>query len=79
MSDLSGRTTVVVGASRDLERGIARAFAEAGGGQLGKCRAGGSRPGRRRQPCDASAPVPDVGDVLCQRADRRQDRVHLAA
>jgi len=30
MSDLSGRTTVVVGASRGLGRGIACAFAEAG-------------------------------------------------
>src|SRR5260370_29635885 len=30
ISDLSGRTTVVVGASRGLGRGIARAFAEAG-------------------------------------------------
>jgi 3-oxoacyl-[acyl-carrier protein] reductase len=30
MSDLSGRTTVVVGASRGLGRGIARAFAQAG-------------------------------------------------
>jgi NAD(P)-dependent dehydrogenase (short-subunit alcohol dehydrogenase family) len=30
MSDLSGRTTVVVGASRGLGRGIAGAFAEAG-------------------------------------------------
>jgi NAD(P)-dependent dehydrogenase (short-subunit alcohol dehydrogenase family) len=30
MSDLSGRTTVVVGASRGLGRGIARAFADAG-------------------------------------------------
>jgi NAD(P)-dependent dehydrogenase (short-subunit alcohol dehydrogenase family) len=30
MSDVSGRTTVVVGASRGLGRGIARAFAEAG-------------------------------------------------
>jgi NAD(P)-dependent dehydrogenase (short-subunit alcohol dehydrogenase family) len=30
MSDLSGRTTLVVGASRGLGRGIARAFAEAG-------------------------------------------------
>jgi 3-oxoacyl-[acyl-carrier protein] reductase len=30
MSDLSGRTTVVVGASRGLGRGIATAFAEAG-------------------------------------------------
>jgi 3-oxoacyl-[acyl-carrier protein] reductase len=31
MSDLSGRTTVVVGASRGLGRGIVTAFAEAGG------------------------------------------------
>ena len=30
MGDLSGRTTVVVGASRGLGRGIARAFAQAG-------------------------------------------------
>src|SRR6266705_743641 len=30
MRDLSGRTTVVVGASRGLGRGIAAAFAEAG-------------------------------------------------
>jgi 3-oxoacyl-[acyl-carrier protein] reductase len=30
MSDLSGRTTVVVGASRGLGHGIAMAFAEAG-------------------------------------------------
>jgi 3-oxoacyl-[acyl-carrier protein] reductase len=30
MSDLSGRTTIVVGASRGLDRGIATAFAEAG-------------------------------------------------
>jgi NAD(P)-dependent dehydrogenase (short-subunit alcohol dehydrogenase family) len=30
MSDLSGRTTIVVGASRGLGRGIAMAFAEAG-------------------------------------------------
>ena len=30
MSDLSGKTTIVVGASRGLGRGIAEAFAEAG-------------------------------------------------
>jgi hypothetical protein len=45
----------------------------------GPVRAGGSHPRRRRQPCDASASVPDVGDVLRQLACRRQDRVHLAA
>jgi len=30
MSDLTGRTTIVIGASWGLGRGIARAFAEAG-------------------------------------------------
>jgi hypothetical protein len=115
VSELSGRTTVVVGASRGLRRGIARAFAEAdapvvavartgaalaelattsvnihtevrgcdrriGGVEpAGRLRAGGSHPGRRREPCDASAPGPDWGDVLRQLAYRRQDRVHLGA
>jgi NAD(P)-dependent dehydrogenase (short-subunit alcohol dehydrogenase family) len=51
MSDLSGRTTVVVGASRDLERGIARAFAEAGGGQLGRV------PGRRFSSWSPATPL----------------------
>ncbi len=40
MSDLSGRTTVVVGASRGLGRGIARAFAEAGGPVVAVARTG---------------------------------------
>jgi NADP-dependent 3-hydroxy acid dehydrogenase YdfG len=41
MRDWSCLTTVVVGASRGLGHGIARAFAEAGGGQQGRV------PGRR--------------------------------
>jgi NAD(P)-dependent dehydrogenase (short-subunit alcohol dehydrogenase family) len=39
-SDLSGRTTVVVGASRGLERGIATAFAEAGASVVAVARTG---------------------------------------
>ena len=40
VSDLSGRTTVVVGASRGLGRGIARAFAEAGAPVVAVARTG---------------------------------------
>jgi NAD(P)-dependent dehydrogenase (short-subunit alcohol dehydrogenase family) len=40
MSDVSGRTTVVVGASRGLGRGIARAFAEAGAPVVAVARTG---------------------------------------
>ncbi|HWD69705.1 MAG TPA: SDR family oxidoreductase, partial [Solirubrobacteraceae bacterium] len=40
MTDLSGRTTVVVGASRGLGRGIARAFAEAGAPVVAVARTG---------------------------------------
>src|SRR6266496_2430027 len=40
MSDLSGRTTVVVGASRGLGRGIATAFAEAGAPVVAVARTG---------------------------------------
>jgi NAD(P)-dependent dehydrogenase (short-subunit alcohol dehydrogenase family) len=40
MSDLSGRTTVIVGASRGLGRGIAGAFAEAGAPVVAVARTG---------------------------------------
>jgi NAD(P)-dependent dehydrogenase (short-subunit alcohol dehydrogenase family) len=40
MSDLSGRTTVIVGASRGLGRGIAGAFAEAGAAVVAVARTG---------------------------------------
>jgi 3-oxoacyl-[acyl-carrier protein] reductase len=40
MSDLSGRTTVVVGASRGLGRGIAGAFAQAGAAVVAVARTG---------------------------------------
>jgi NAD(P)-dependent dehydrogenase (short-subunit alcohol dehydrogenase family) len=40
MSDLSGKTTIVVGASRGLGRGITRAFAEAGAPVVAVARTG---------------------------------------
>ncbi len=40
MRDLTGRTTVVVGASRGLGRGIAGAFAEAGAPMVAVARTG---------------------------------------
>src|SRR5216683_2082785 len=40
MRDLSGRTTVVVGASRGLGRGIAAAFADAGASVVAVARTG---------------------------------------
>src|SRR5260370_22106709 len=40
MRDLSGRTTLVVGASRGLGRGIARAFADAGAAVVAVARSG---------------------------------------
>ncbi len=40
MTDLAGRTTVVVGASRGLGRGIAHAFAEAGAAVVAVARSG---------------------------------------
>ena len=99
MSDLLGRTTVVVGASRGRawDRSRVRRGWRSGGrgrpdrtgacrachyqrehpdrgrgcgrrdgamGPAGPVRAGGSHPGRRRRSCDASAPVPDLGDVV---------------
>ena len=99
-NDLSGRTTVVVGASLGLGCRIARAFAEAGAPAVAVARnepalaelattsanirtevadaadatvAPSSldqdqlavlHPGRRRQPCDASASVPDAREMF---------------
>ena len=44
MTDLSGRTTIVVGASRGLGRGIATAFAEAGAPVVAVSRTAGAFP-----------------------------------
>jgi NAD(P)-dependent dehydrogenase (short-subunit alcohol dehydrogenase family) len=49
MSDLSGRTTVVVGASRRLGRGIACAFAEAGAPVVAVVRTGTCRVGHHQR------------------------------
>jgi NAD(P)-dependent dehydrogenase (short-subunit alcohol dehydrogenase family) len=61
VSDMSGRTTVVVGASRGLGRGIARAFAEAGAPVVAVARTGPAlaelatiRPNIRTEVADAT-------------------------
>ena len=61
MDDLTGRTTVVVGASRGLGRGIARGFAEAGGAAVAAARSGpalaelaAATPGIRAEVADAT-------------------------
>jgi 3-oxoacyl-[acyl-carrier protein] reductase len=63
MSDLSGRTTIVVGASRGLGRGIATAFAEAGAPVVAVSRTTAEFP----SPADGSgaiqSEVADAGDA----------------
>lgn len=59
MSDLSGRTTIVVGASRGLGRGIAAALAEAGAPVLAVSRTGDRPP----------APANGAGDIQSETAD----------
>jgi NAD(P)-dependent dehydrogenase (short-subunit alcohol dehydrogenase family) len=63
MSDLSGQTTVVVGASRGLGRGIARAFADAGAQVVAVARSGpaltelsATSPNIRTEVADATDP-----------------------
>ena len=64
MSDLSDRTTVVVGASRGLGRGIAHAFAEAGAPVVAVARTGpalaelaGASPNITTEVADAADPA----------------------
>jgi NAD(P)-dependent dehydrogenase (short-subunit alcohol dehydrogenase family) len=64
MSDLSGRTTLVVGASRGLGRGIAGAFAEAGAAVVAVARTGPAlaelattSPNLRTEVADATDPT----------------------
>lgn len=64
MSDLAGRTTVVVGASRGLGRGIARAFAEADAPVVAVARTGpalaelaATNPNIRTEVADAADPA----------------------
>jgi NAD(P)-dependent dehydrogenase (short-subunit alcohol dehydrogenase family) len=58
MSDLSGSTIMVVGASRGLGRGIATAFAQAGANVIAVARSAGSdSPGIRNEVADAADPA----------------------
>jgi hypothetical protein len=64
---------------RHPDRGRGCGRCDGGAEPAGPVRAAGAHCRRRRQTRDASAPGPDVGDVLRQLAHRRQDRLHLAA
>jgi 3-oxoacyl-[acyl-carrier protein] reductase len=60
MSDLSGRTTIVVGASRGLGRGIATAFAEAGAPVVAVARTAAAFP----EPAGGAGTIqPEVADA----------------
>jgi NAD(P)-dependent dehydrogenase (short-subunit alcohol dehydrogenase family) len=60
MSDLSGRTTIVVGASRGLGRGIATAFAEAGAPVVAVSRTAATFP----EPANGAGTIqPEVADA----------------
>ena len=60
MSDLSGRTTLVVGASRGLGRGIATAFAEAGAPVVAVSRTAAAFP----EPANGAGTIqPEVADA----------------
>jgi 3-oxoacyl-[acyl-carrier protein] reductase len=59
MSDLSGRTTIVVGASRGLGRGIATAFAEAGAPVVAVSRTAAAFP----EPANGATIQPEVADA----------------
>jgi NAD(P)-dependent dehydrogenase (short-subunit alcohol dehydrogenase family) len=60
MSDLSGRTTIVVGASRGLGRGIATAFAEAGAPVVAVSRTAAEFP----EPANGSSTIePEIADA----------------
>ena len=63
MSDLSGRTTVVVGASRGLGRGIAHAFAEAGAPVVAVSRSGPALAELAATSANIRTEVADAGDA----------------
>src|SRR6266536_644856 len=63
MSDLSGRTTVVVGASRGLGRGIATAFAEAGAPVVAVARTGPALAELATTSANIRTEVADAGDA----------------
>jgi NAD(P)-dependent dehydrogenase (short-subunit alcohol dehydrogenase family) len=57
MSDITGRTTMVVGASRGLGRGIATAFAQAGANVIAVARSQIALPGIKTEVADAADPA----------------------
>jgi NAD(P)-dependent dehydrogenase (short-subunit alcohol dehydrogenase family) len=63
MTDLSGMTTVVVGASRGLGRGIARAFAEAGAPMVAVARTGAALAELAAANSHVRAEVADAADA----------------
>ncbi len=63
MSDFSGRTTVVVGASRGLGRGIAPAFAAAGGPVVAVSRTAAEFPEPANGAGTNQSEVADAGDA----------------
>lgn len=63
MSDLSGKTTIVVGASRGLGRGIATAFAEAGAPVVAVSRTAAAFPDPANGAGTIQPEVADAGDA----------------
>src|ERR1700704_4232213 len=63
MSDLSGKTTIVVGASRGLGRGIATAFAEAGAPVVAVSRTAGAFPEPAAGAGTIQPEIADAGDA----------------
>jgi 3-oxoacyl-[acyl-carrier protein] reductase len=63
VSDLSGRTTIVVGASRGLGRGIATAFAEAGASVVAVSRTAATFPERPNGAGTIQSEIADAGDA----------------
>jgi 3-oxoacyl-[acyl-carrier protein] reductase len=77
LSDLSGRTTIVVGASRGLGRGIATAFAEAGAPVVAVSRTAAALPEPANGAGSIRAEVADAGDatVAASLLDRYEPQV----
>jgi NAD(P)-dependent dehydrogenase (short-subunit alcohol dehydrogenase family) len=76
MSDLSGRTTIVVGASRGLGHGIATAFAEAGAPVVAVSRTATTYPEPSNGAGSIQSETADAGDalVVADLIDRHQPR-----
>jgi NAD(P)-dependent dehydrogenase (short-subunit alcohol dehydrogenase family) len=77
MSDLSGKTTIVVGASRGLGRGIATAFAEAGAPVVAVSRTGAAFPRPAHAAGTLRPELADAGDatVAASLLDRHEPQV----